>query len=1076
VAGTVISTAVLTGALVVGDSVRYSLGQLTDLRMGKARYAIQSGDRFFSQQLATDLAKQTKSPSAALLQLEGIAINNDQNSRINRVEVFGIDENFLKFWEVSLQLPGEDEAILNQNTAERLKLKTGDEFLLKIHKQAKASENAPFVSEKEPLVTFRLKVKAIANDSEMGRFSLKNNQAAPFNIFLSISNLAHKSKLEGQANLLLVAENKQENLSSQKLDSLVQWCWKPEDAGLEIAKLPDSTTFEIRSSRIFIDDNTAKAIESSIPGVKPIFTYLVNSISTKTHATPYSFVTALNLQNQQLSDHEIIISNWLASDLDVKPGDSLQLKYFKMGSMRKLTEDSARFCIKYILPISDPLFDRTLMPDFPGMSDAGNCRDWETGAPVDLSKIRDKDEQYWNDFRGTPKAFISLVAGQQLWDNAFGHATAFRFNAENIDLKQAKIQLMKNLNPGETGLKFQDVYEQGKAAAAHSTDFGSLFLSLSFFIIAAALLLIALLFSLHAQKRMSETAILSTIGFRKKDIIRILFTEASFVLVFGSFLGVICGIFYNKFLLLGLNTLWQDAVRTSMLEMHLRSETLFIGFASGVITAFVTVLFVLLRNLRKPLSVMVKGVEIQKPEVSHRRKKISYAIAVSLLLTAAALLVYSIFSSLSDLSEIFLSAGGIIMAGGIIFLYATLLKAGLKTSISFPGFFAMILKNAGMKKRRTVTAVAMLAIGTFSIIITGANRKSFYGTENNPQSGTGGFLFWAESTVPVLNDLNSAQGKQKYGLTDESELQNVHFEQLLRLDGNDASCLNLNQVSQPKILGINPLPFNQHQSFSFISLDKSVDAGHPWLALEKGLSPGVIPAYADQTVIQWGMHKKVGDTLLYTDESGKILKIKIIGGLDNSIFQGNILISAGLFRQYFPSTAGSHVMLIEGKFSDRSAISERLEYLFQDYGMMITPASERLAQFNSVENTYLSVFMLLGGLGVILGTFGLGIIVIRNIRERQKEIAIYLAIGYKRKFIFRLLAAEYLFILVSGIFIGTISALTGLLPSIVNSSSPLPWSYIIAILLVVLLNGLFWIVVPIKSALKKNIVISLRSE
>jgi ABC-type antimicrobial peptide transport system permease subunit len=1072
-AGTVISTAVLTGALVVGDSVRYSLGQLSEIRLGKTRFAVQSGDRFFRQQLANELSEQLKSPAAPVLQLEGIALNNDQNTRINRVEVLGIDDRFIKFWNSETPQPSDDEAILSRNTAEKLMLKPGDEFLLKLHKQGKASENAPFVSETEPLVTFRLKVASIADDMQMGRFSMKNNQTAPFNIFISLASMSRRVELNGNANLMLLAGKEIDNLSPAKLDSLLRLSWQPEDAGLEIKSLPGKQSFEIRSGRIFIEDNTAKAIETSIPEAEAIFTYLVNDISSEGKSTPYSFVTAADLNGVQLSEKEILISNWLAADLSVQRGDSIQLKYFKMGALRKLTEDSSRFCIKAILPIDNPMFDRTLMPDFPGMSDAGNCRDWETGAPVDLERIRDKDEQYWNDYRGTPKAIISLAAGQKLWDNAFGHATAFRFLADSANLKGSKTQLMAQLNPVENGLQFQDVFAEGKSAAANSTDFGGLFLSLSFFIIAGALLLTALLFSLHAQKRMSETAILATLGFRKKQIIRMLFFEASLVVLAGGVIGSVFGIFYNQLMFFGLNTLWQDAVRTSMLQMHVLPGTLFLGFAVGVLTALITLLFVLVRNLRKPLSVLVKGVEIKSPDEKKAHKNVSLAVSITCFAIAIALTVYSFLSPNSELS---LAAGGMLLIGGISLLYMVLVNSGIKTSDSFPGFFRLILRNVSLKKKRTVTAVALLALGTFSVIITGANRKTFYGSETSNQSGTGGFLFWAEATVPVLNDLNSPEGKEKYGLTGEKEFDGVTFAQMLSLDGDDASCLNLNQVSQPKILGINPWLFDQQQSFSFAQLDVSIVGQHPWLALNEPLAPGIIPAFADQTVITWGLRKKIGDTLLYTDESGKQLKVKIMGGLANSIFQGNILISAELFRQYFPSVGGSKVMLVKGDFAKRTGISERLEYLFQDYGMVATPASERLAEFNSVTNTYLSVFMMLGGLGIIIGTIGLGIVLLRNLEERKSETALYQGIGFTRSYIRKLIFTENLFILLSGIGIGLLAAFTGILPSFFSPAFQLPVSFILVIIILILLNGFVWIYFPVRAALNKNLNEALRKE
>ncbi|MFA5972985.1 MAG: ABC transporter permease [Lentimicrobiaceae bacterium] len=1077
-AGTVISTAVLTGALVVGDSVRYSLEHLSDIRLGKIRFAIQSGDRFFRQQLATELAEQTKSAVAPVLQLEGIAVNTDQNTQINKVEVLGINDQFLKLWNTAIQQPGEDEAILSRNTAEKLNLETGDEFLLKLHKKAKASENAPFVSEKEPLVSFRLKVTAIANDNEMGRFSLKSNQSAPFNIFISLKSMARKVALEGSANLLLITGNEEKSQTARELDSLIRICWKPADAGLTIGTLDGNNLHEIKSDRIFIDDNTAKAFQTVIPNAEPIFTYLVNAISIKGKSTPYSFVTATNKSDSQnqLSRNEIIISSWLATDLAVKPGDSLQLRYFKMGDLRKLTEDSSYFCVKTILPITDPIFDRTLMPDFPGMSDAGNCRDWETGAPVDLNKIRDKDEQYWNTYRGMPKAIISLAAGQQIWDNAFGHATAFRFEVDSAGLKALTKQIMDKLLPDGNGLKIQNIYAEGKKAAANSTDFGGLFLSLSFFILAAALLLTTLLFSLHAQKRMAETAIMATLGFRKKEIISVLIIEAAFVVVAGSILGSVCGIFYNKLMLLGLNTLWQDAVRTSMLQMHLAPKTLVIGFVAGMITALIALFWVLMRHFRKPISVMVKGVEITSLQVRKGWKNFSMTLAFFFFGIVLTIAIYAFFTPRVEFSGFSLPAGGMILSGGIALVYAILLNAGSKISGSVPGIYTIILRNVSLKKRRTVTVIALLAIGTFTVIITGANRKSFYGTENTRQSGTGGFLLWAESTVPVMYDLNSPEGKQKYGLTDEKELKDVRFAQMLNLDGNDASCLNLNQVSQPKILGINPQFMDQQQSFSFVNLEPSVNSKHPWLAINQQLAPGIIPSFADQTVITWGLQKKIGDTLLYTDESGKILKLVLIGGLGSSVFQGNILVSGKLFSQYFPSAAGSRTMLVDGEFARRSQIAQRLEYLFQDYGMIATPTSQRLAEFNSVSNTYLSVFMLLSGLGIIIGTIGLGIVLLQNLAERKKEIALYKAIGFKNKYIRKLIFTENLLILLTGMGIGIVSAFTGILPSFFSSTFQLPTTFILVILLLILLSGFVWIYFPVKSALKKNLVQALRKE
>ena len=78
-------------------------------------------------------------------------------------------------------------------------------------------------------------------------------------------------------------------------------------------------------------------------------------------------------------------------------------------------------------------------------------------------------------------------------------------------------------------------------------------------------------------------------------------------------------------------------------------------------------------------------------------------------------------------------------------------------------------------------------------------------------------------------------------------------------------------------------------------------------------------------------------------------------------------------------------------------VSEDMTWALQDQGLDLTPASSRLAEFNRVENTYLSIFMILGSFGLILGSFGIGIVVWRNIRERRGELALLQAVGFSRK-------------------------------------------------------------------------------
>ncbi len=996
-AGVVVSTAVLTGALMVGDSVRYSLERMTDQRLGKTRVAVVPGERLFRQMLAADISRNAGVIAVPILKTNGIAVCEEKGTRINRVEIIGVSDPFKELWEERILIPGENEVVLSQNAAARLMVSVNDEVLIRITPVEKASPNAPFVPDRADPVALRLRVIAIAGDDNGGRFSLKSEQSAPLNFFVNLHQLSARLKLAGMANAILATGNNEGTLTPAELDSLTGQNWQMADAGLKISALDQPDTWDVTSGRIFLSPEQSRAIAAAIPNATQVLTYMVNSISDGVLSTPYSFVTAADssMLHLQPGPREILINRWLAGDLDAVPGDMVNLTYWVMGPMRSLKEESARFFVKAIVPVDAVSSGRRLMPDFPGMSGAGNCRDWETGSPVDLSRIRKQDEDYWKDYRGTPKAFISLNTGQKLWANAFGNVTAFRFRAAGTELPKLSRAVMHQLHPLQNGLVFRPVYEEGRAAAGHPTDFGQLFLGLSFFILAAALLLTALLFSLHISGRISEAGVLAATGFSRSLIYRLLMGEALLVALAGTILGALSGIPCNALLLAGLNTLWSGAVQTSSLVACIRMPTLVTGALAGLITAILVMMLALRRKLRLPIALLVKG--------AHQPSR-----------------------------------------------------------------------KTGLHRPRNIAAVALLALGTFAVVVTGANRKG-ENSETGRSSGTGGFLLWAESTLPVLKDLNSVEGKKSLSLEDEPVLKGVTFIPLQRLEGDDASCLNLNRVSDPPLLAVPATLFDSLGSFTFNALARDVDPAHPWRTLTQNDTP-VVNGFADMTVITWGLQKQIGDTLRYTDERGNKVLVRLAGGLDNSLFQGNVLISDVRFRQLFPSVAGSRLMLVEGPAPKRDSIASRLEALLRDYGMLAVPAAEKLASFNAVENTYLTVFMMLGGLGMIIGTIGLGIILWRNTRERMAEFALLRALGHPKRRIMRRLVREYLHILMAGTGLGFGGALLVLLPNFFIPGYHFPFVWVSAILLLILGSGFAWIWAAAEKSMRREIVTDLREE
>ncbi|MBI5541016.1 MAG: ABC transporter permease [Bacteroidia bacterium] len=1076
-AGTIITTAVLTGALIVGDSVKASLTGIVENRLGNVQYVLQSNDRFVRAKLAEEISNKLKVQAAPIILLQGISSNPENDTRINKTQVIGIDSSFWLLSNKKMPDLNTDEAIISTNTAEKLNLKVNDELVLRVEKLSVIPINSPFSAEEIPSVSFRLKIKAIADENNLGRFSLKNNQVAPYNVFISREYLSAKLDVNGLVNVVLLTEQKNIIADTDFFNSVLSDVWNVKDAGIEINKIDEKGNCEITSDRIFIDKQISLSIINKIPTAKTILTYLVNSISLKKKSTPYSFVTAVskNYYSKELKENEILINDWLSEDLDSKIGDTLKLMYFVIDDRQNLREDSSHFIVKGIIQTKDSLINRSLMPKFPGFATAISCVEWNTNIPIDLKKIRDKDEKYWNEYRGTPKAVISIEAGKKHWENKFGDYTSIRFNDSTFisSTKTPDQEILKEINPEDLNLSIVDVKTSGMQSASTGVDFGQLFLSLSFFVILAGIILTVMLFVLNLKARKAEIGLLISMGYRRGKILNLQVYESTITVLIGSLFGVCVGILYNYGLMLAINSVWNDIIRTSMMDVSIKPMTLLTGILSGFEISMLTIYVVTYFNLKKTAVNLINNNSISLKFVRNRNKWIQFFSVIIAFGGSLTLILYSILTSVDKNAALFLMSGGLFLVGCITLFYILI---GNKNNSDKTSLNKLAFINASRNKLRSITIVILISLGVFVVVITGANKNTFVGSENENNSGTGGYTFWAETSIPLTFNLNTKNGKDKLGFSNDSILNNVNFAQFLSLNGDDASCLNLNHIQNPKIIGVNPEEFNKRKSFSFENISENVNNLNPWTELNKQYGENIIPAFADQSVITWGLLKKLGDTLTYVNESGKNLKIVLVGGLSSSIFQGNILISEKHFKENFPSIGGSKIMLVDVPKYKITVVNDLLNSYLKDYGIDITKTTERLSQFSSVTNTYLSVFMILGGLGVIIGTIGIGILLYRNLLDRKQELSMMLAIGFTKQNIFSLIFKENIYLIFIGISIGIVSSFIGILPSLISISYNMSFTFVFLLVILIFTNALIWIYFQIKKALKKNIIISLRNE
>jgi hypothetical protein len=378
-------------------------------------------------------------------------------------------------------------------------------------------------------------------------------------------------------------------------------------------------------------------------------------------------------------------------------------------------------------------------------------------------------------------------------------------------------------------------------------------------------------------------------------------------------------------------------------------------------------------------------------------------------------------------------------------------------------------------------SVALVASACFVIVAVASNRERFGEELDDRHSGTGGFRLLAESDISIHQDLarkDDRRDDDRFDLgfsdSDIAVLDEATFYPFRVLPGEDASCLNLYQPEKPGVLGVPP-DLVARGGFGFTkTLELPAAADNPWTLLNETLEPGVIPAFADANSAQWILHVGLGQDVVLEDETGNEVRLRLVGLMGGSIFQSDLLISEENFLSHWPGRSGYGFYLIDALPEASVEISRTLESTLGPFGFDVTTTRDRLAGFKVVEHTYLSTFQMLGGLGLLLGTVGLGIVLMRNVIERRGELATLRAFGFRRSSLAWMVLAENAFLLTVGMAIGTISALLAVAPRL--ATIHVPWMSLVVTLGVVLAVGMLSSVLAVRGALRTPLLPALKSE
>lgn len=1086
IAGCAISAAVLVGALLVGDSVRGSLERLALVRLGRIHLALDAGTRFFRDGLAGRLQAGLKTDVAPVLRLPGMALRDASaggpRSQVNQVEVLGVDSRFFLFAPAQAPLripPG--QAALNEKLASALGVRVGDEVALRIQKPGLLSREAPLASlaEKDTrrsLVT----VVAVLSDDQMGRFSLKSDQTGPYGAWVDLGWLQEAIDLPHKANLILAGET---HLDAQEW---LRSAWTLEDLGLSLREIDARGVIQLQSERIYLDPAVAGPALGLRTDAAGVLYYLVNSLrSPSGTSTPYSFVAAVSPSSDTtigpvpigMKNDEILINRWTADQLSVHEGDSLELIYSEVGRSAGYVEQRRAFRIRGVLGMEALSGERELVPDFPGLTDADNCRNWKLGIPTQEEQLKDPaNEAYWKRFRQTPKAFVTLEAGRQMWASRYGDLMAVRYPARSTHPAEVRGQLRERIDVGQTGLVFRPVRETALKAASESMDLGQLFLGMSIFLVAASLTLTGMFFVFTVEQRAEEMGVLAAVGFTPREVRRLFLAEGAVLAGLGSVAGIPLGWGFAKALIWGLGSAWSGVVSHAAIEFHGRAQTPVIGAAAAAAISMIAMTLALRRQAHRPVRELVSedfSLSLERRAARPGGGRIRRAVFFLSAAGAAAITVAALVGKLSNPAGAFFAAGGLLLVAGLAGFRMALGGVSRRDSRRL-SIRELGIRNAARRPGRSLATAGMLACGSFMVFSVSAMKEDLGAQAGERHSGTGGFRLYAESSIPIPQDLNDARVRKELRLADPGTMEGVSFVPLRVHEGDDASCLNLNLSLAPPLLGVDPGRLAALGAFAGADL---------WGLLDRPEPAGVVPALVgDSDTAMWKLKKKVdpadGDLLDYRDEQGRPFKVKLVGALPTrlSVLQGKLLVSSAQFGRLYPSEGGFRVFLIDVPAGTEDRVIRYLSERLETAGLDVVRSVERLKEFYVVESSYLGMFMVLGGLGLLLGTAGMGVLVLRNVLERRGELALLRAVGYTRRQAASVVMAEHLYLLAAGLLAGTVASGLALGPGAVHPHSPIPYALLGGFLFGTAGLSWAWIRAATAFALRSPVVPALRHE
>jgi len=1079
-------SATLVGAIGVGSGMQRGLQTLALDRLGRIDAAL-LGAGFFRRQLVDELAAAAAGPAPRLVPALVLEATADAAGRTTRLVLLACDDPAALGFSPPPAPLAAGSALVNEPLAAALGVATGDAFVLRLARRSAVPADSPLGRRTAESSGRRLQVGAVLPEAGLAKFSLRPTAVtAPLVVvpLATAQNLLQQGDVVNAAFAVGAAGTEPTTSTAWLEDRL-----RPQlaDLGMTLAPASEaSPSTRLTTRRLVIPtaaDEAAARVLGPLGG-RPSLAFLATDMrpieadgSPSRAAIPYSTVLGIDGTahpagdlmddaGERLAapaDDEIIVDRWMADDLRAQGrplavGETIAVTSFLPETVGGRVEETVTpLRVSGIAAMRGAAVARDLVPDVEGITDEASIADWDPPFPFDQSRVRttpphDEDDRYWKDHGTTPKAFVSLATARRLAGSRFGVSTAWhvpRLDASTCD--RVAGELAEAIPAEAAGLRIASLRAEAIRAARGATPFGSLFLALSSFVVAAALVLEWLLFSLLVAARRRDVGLLAAIGWPPRRLALLLLAVAGLAAAVGVGAGAMVGPAWTRVLLGMLGRSWTADVAAGSAGVFAATPAIAAIWPAALAAFAVSlaaVAFAARRAGRLPPLALLRGgadVDVAPAARAGGRGRTLAAAALAAALGAAAAGRQSPPQAALGL---FFAAGALALVGTLLLVRLWLAGPdGPRSPVAW--LPALARRTLGQRPTRAFSVAAIVAAAEFLVVAVSSFAQRPPTRPEDRAAPTGGWTMIATFGTPTSIDPSDPSTRESLGISTAGmrALDGCTVARLRSNGGDDASCTNLYAATQPTILGVGP-DFVARGGFRFVAHAEGAGAAaNPWLLLHAApVNQHAIPAILDQATAQWALKLGgLGASFTVPDEGGRPVALEIVGLLEPGILQGAVIVAERDFQRLFPGRSGYGMALVdagEAAAATRPDLPAALSTAWRDAGLTLVPAIERLRGLQAVQNTFLAAFQALGTLGLLLGTAGVAAVQVQGTVERLDALAVLRAIGFTLARIRLLLVLETLLPVSIGLLAGALAGCIAVAPALVGGAAQIPLGWI----------------------------------